>query len=119
MELARQEVNMRKPKNYGEMQYRNLKRRENEPPQEISSVNVHEVPVPLLELVHPTPASFPAVSLMERTPSRVNETIASGCRSFAVNRPRPRSPLWEASSSSPFGGVTGQSGGALGVVPLA
>jgi hypothetical protein len=34
MELARQEVNMRKPKNYGEMQYRNLKRRENEPPQE-------------------------------------------------------------------------------------
>ena len=34
MQLARQEAKMRAPKNYGEIQYQNLKRRENEPPQE-------------------------------------------------------------------------------------
>ena len=33
MQLARQEAKMRAPKNYGELQYQNLKRRENEPPQ--------------------------------------------------------------------------------------
>lgn len=34
MELARQEAKSRKGKNYGQEQFRNLKRRENEPPQE-------------------------------------------------------------------------------------
>ncbi len=34
MELARQEAKLRAPKNYGEIQYKNIKRRENQPPQE-------------------------------------------------------------------------------------
>lgn len=34
MELARQEAKMRKPKNYGELQFKSLRRREHEPPRE-------------------------------------------------------------------------------------